>query len=96
MKVIKIGAEWCSGCLVMKPRWQKIEKQLPWLKTEYYDFDEDEKKIKKLGINVQKLPVFIFLHDNEKEIRRLNGEMSEKDLYKVINEIKSEEIHESS
>lgn len=42
MKVLKIGAVWCNGCLVMRPRWQEIEKENPWLKTEYFDFDEDK------------------------------------------------------
>jgi len=25
MKVLKFGAVWCSGCLVMRPRWRSIE-----------------------------------------------------------------------
>ena len=25
MKVLKFGAVWCPGCLVMKPRWKEIE-----------------------------------------------------------------------
>ncbi len=41
MKVLKFGAVWCSGCLVMRPLWQDIEAENPWLKTEYDDFDED-------------------------------------------------------
>jgi hypothetical protein len=28
MHIVKIGAAWCSGCLVMKPRWAEIEKEL--------------------------------------------------------------------
>lgn len=43
MKVIKIGAVWCSEGLVMKPRWLEIEKINPWLETQYLDFDEDKK-----------------------------------------------------
>ena len=45
MKVIKIGAVWCNGCLVMRPRWQEIETENPWLTTEYFDFDQDSTKI---------------------------------------------------
>jgi thiol-disulfide isomerase/thioredoxin len=41
MKVLKFGAEWCTVCLVMKPRWEKIEKTCDWLKTEFYDANED-------------------------------------------------------
>ena len=47
MKVIKIGAIWCNGCLVMKPRWGEIEKKNPWLETEFYDFDESPEIVKK-------------------------------------------------
>jgi len=27
----------------MKPLWEKIEKKIDWLKTEYYDFDANPK-----------------------------------------------------
>jgi len=30
----------------MKSRWEEIENELPWLKTEYLDFDDDIKKNK--------------------------------------------------
>lgn len=39
MKVLKFGAVWCSGCLVMRPRWEKIEKEHAWLETECFDCD---------------------------------------------------------
>ena len=80
MKVIKIGAVWCSTCLVMKPRWQKIEEKFPWLKTEYFDYDEDEAKIKRYGLEAEEIPVFIFLDQKGKELTRLKGERSEKEL----------------
>jgi len=50
MKVIKIGAIWCNGCLVMKPRWLEIENENPWLKTEYLDFDADKEKVSKYDV----------------------------------------------
>lgn len=84
MKVIKIGAVWCPGCLIMKPRWENIEKQLAWLKTEYYDYDQDEEKIKKYRLQEDKLPVFIFLDKNNQEFLRLTGEYSEKKLIEIV------------
>ena len=60
MKLLKIGAVWCPGCLVMKPRLQEIEKEIPELVTEFYDFDKDIEVMKKYSID-HKLPVFIFL-----------------------------------
>ena len=85
MKVLKIGAVWCSGCLIMKPRWADIEKEMPDLITEYYDFDKDKDVMEKYGID-NKLPVFIFLDKDENEILRLTGELDKKELIRIINE----------
>jgi len=84
MKIIKIGAVWCPGCLIMKPRWQEIEKKYLWLKTNYYDFDNDNQKIKKYQIEDNKLPIFIFLDKKNKEFLRLHGEHSKKELIALI------------
>lgn len=88
MKVIKIGAVWCNGCLVMKPRWKEIEEENPWLETEYYDFDEDSEKITQYNVDESKLPIFIFLNKKEEEIFRLTGEIKKDKLVAVINENK--------
>ncbi|MBL7078164.1 thioredoxin family protein [Candidatus Shapirobacteria bacterium] len=84
MKVIKIGAVWCPGCLVMRARWKKIEKENPWLKTEYFDYDADQEKIAEFEIKGEKLPVFIFLSKDKKEFLRLHGEPSKKELVRII------------
>ncbi len=88
MKVIKIGAVWCSGCLVMKPRWEKIEKENSWLVTENLDFDEDSEKVKIYGLDEGSLPTFIFLDKKGKELERLTGEMSKEKLLEVIEKYK--------
>lgn len=87
MKVIKIGASWCSGCLVMGPRWQKIEQDNPWLKTEYLDFDENAEKVKEYEVG-EKLPVFVFLSKDGCEIDRKVGEVSEEEILKLIKKYK--------
>lgn len=87
MKVLKFGAEWCSGCIVMKPRWKEIEEELSWLKTEMYDYDKDKEMVEKWKID-KNLPVFIFLDKEGKEITRLSGEPSKKELLKLIEEHK--------
>lgn len=85
MKILKFGAIWCNGCLVMRPRMAEIEKDNPWLKTEYYDFDQDLEMIKKYKIESGVLPVFIFLDKNNQEIMRLSGEIEKKTLLNYIN-----------
>jgi len=84
MKVIKIGAVWCSSCLVMQPRWQEIETENPWLKTEYLDYDQDENQVKAFKITSDRLPVFIFLDKKGQELTRLSGEYSKPELIKLI------------
>jgi thiol-disulfide isomerase/thioredoxin len=88
MKVIKVGAVWCNGCLVMRPRWTEIEKENPWLETEYYDFDKDKEVVKKYRITNGKLPAFVFLDNQGKEFLRLNGEIEKAEIVKILNENK--------
>ena len=88
MKVIKIGASWCSGCMVMKPRWAKIEKDNPWLATQYFDYDEDKDKLQTYKLDTGKLPTFIFLNKDGEEIERLSGEVEKSKLLELINKYK--------
>jgi thiol-disulfide isomerase/thioredoxin len=86
MKVIKIGAIWCPGCLIMRPRWQDIEKEIN-LDSVYLDYDDDKEEV--LKYNVGKiLPVFIFLDNNGIELTRLIGEVSKKKILETIEEYK--------
>ena len=84
MKVLKFGAVWCAGCLVMRPRWREVEKKHSWLKTEYYDYDKDKKIVDKYDIQGGKLPVFVFLDKKGKEILRKTGELSKRELTEAI------------
>jgi len=84
MKVLKFGAVWCSGCLVMRPRWQEIETEMLELKTEYYDFDKDKQKVKEFKVSDGKLPVFVFVDKKGKELVRVSGEVSKKKLIELI------------
>jgi len=87
MKVLKIGASWCQGCLVMKPRWAEIEQENSWLETEMYDYDEDKETIEKYNIS-KELPCFIFLDKQGNELLRLYGEVEKEKLVAFINEHK--------
>lgn len=87
MKVIKFGAVWCPGCLVMRPMWQEIEKENPWLKNEYYDYDQDKEAVQKWNVD-ETLPTFVFVDKDEKELFRLQGERSKRELLKLLLENK--------
>ena len=88
MKVIKVGAVWCNGCIVMKPRWAEIEKENPELVTEFYDYDEHPEIVEKYQID-ENLPVAIFLDDNGNEMKRLSGEVSKDELLQTIASLQS-------
>lgn len=84
MKVVKINAVWCSGCLVMNKTWKSIlnKYDIETINLDY-DIDEDEVKAYNVG-NI--LPVLIFYKD-DKEVIRVIGEKSEEELIKIIEEI---------
>ena len=88
MKVLKFGAIWCSGCLVMKPIWKEIEEELNWLDTEYFDVDENKEIAKKYDI--VDLPTFVFLDSKEEEIHREVGEIGKESLIEIIDKYKEE------
>lgn len=82
MKVIKIGAMWCPGCIVMHKVWDKINKEYPNIEVKSLDLDMDEEEIKKYNIG-DTLPVTIFYKDDT-ELERLIGEKKFEDIESVI------------
>lgn len=83
MKVIKIGAMWCPGCIVMHKVWDKINKEYPNIEVKSLDLDMDEEEVKKYNIG-DTLPVIIFYKDDT-ELERLIGEKKFEDIESVIN-----------
>jgi thiol-disulfide isomerase/thioredoxin len=72
MKIIKISALWCPGCIIVDKNVDKIIKEYPSIELIEYDYDFDSEEVKKYNVgNV--LPVLIFIN-NEIEIDRIIGE----------------------
>ena len=69
-------------CLVMRPIWEEIEAEMPGLKTEYFDIDENPEVREKYGI--KDVPIFIFLDKDGNEILRLEGLQNKEELVKII------------
>lgn len=84
MKLIKIGAIWCSGCLVMNKVWNKLIKEYNF-SYETYDIDMDEDEVEKYNVG-EKIPVFIVM-ENDKEIKRFIGEYSYSDMVNNLREV---------
>lgn len=77
MKVIKIGAIWCGGCLVTNKAWTRLLKDYSF-EYEELDFDIDEDVVKKYNPG-DKLPLFIII-DKDVEISRFCGEFNYDEL----------------
>ena len=82
MKIIKIGAIWCPGCLVMNKIWNKINKDYD-LDIIELDYDMNSNEVVKYNVG-KVLPVIIFMDDEGIELERLVGEQKEDKLRNLI------------
>lgn len=83
MRIIKIGAVWCPGCLVMKKVWNKITNDYPDLEIVNLDYDMNSNEVQKYEAG-KVLPIIIFLDKDGHELERLIGEQSEDTLRRMI------------
>ena len=83
MKIIKIGAIWCPGCLIMKKVWKNILNDYPDLDITELDYDMDNEEVNKYNVG-KVLPVIIFLDNQDKELTRLIGEQKENSIKSYI------------
>ena len=84
MKLIKISSVWCPSCIIMQSRYQEIVKDYN-LEIEEFDYDMDTEIIEKYEIG-DILPVVIVLNE-DKEITRIIGEKSKKELIKIFGDL---------
>ena len=82
MQIIKIGAVWCPGCLVMNKIWNNILKNND-LDIIELDYDMDSEEVSKYNVG-QVLPVIIFVDKDGLELERLVGEQKENKIIEVI------------
>ncbi len=85
MKIIKINAMWCPGCLISKSIWNDIETEFPNNEYISLDYDMDEEEVNKYNVG-DILPVVILIKD-DKEIKRIIGEKSKKEILDEIGDI---------
>ncbi len=83
MRIIKIGAVWCPGCLVMKKVWNKITNDYPNLDIVNLDYDMNSNEVQKYEAG-KVLPIVIFVDEDNHELERLIGEQSEDTLRRMI------------
>lgn len=91
MRVVKINAIWCSGCLIMNKVWNNILSKYD-IETVELDYDIDEEEVMKYEPgNI--LPVFIFF-EGDKEFLRITGEIKESEMINKILEVG--DLHEKN
>lgn len=81
MKIIRISAIWCSSCIIMKSRFNDVVKNKD---IEIVNLDYDIDDIEEYNVG-EILPVFIKIKDG-KEVNRLIGEHSKKEIESFIGE----------
>lgn len=84
MEIIKIGAMWCPGCIVMKKTFKQIEEDFN-IKIKSLDLDFDEEEVSKYNVG-DTLPVIIVNKDG-KEVKRIIGEKSYQELKSLLEEV---------
>jgi thiol-disulfide isomerase/thioredoxin len=82
MTVVRFTAVWCPSCLIMKSRWRVFFRDHPGFEIVDYDYDDDSDAVSAYGIG-DVLPVMILV-DGGREILRLVGEKSTKELEKLF------------
>ena len=87
MKIIKIGAIWCPGCLVMKKIWKNILNDYPDLNIIELDYDINSEEVKKYNPG-KVLPIIIFQDESDNELERLIGEQKENTIRTIIDKYK--------
>lgn len=87
MKIVKIGAMWCPGCIVMHKVWAQIEKEYDGIEIVTYDLDMDSEEVEKYEVG-STLPVIIFYKDDV-EYKRLIGEKKYGDIETIILEMRN-------
>ena len=84
MKIVKISAIWCGGCLVMNKVWKKLKENFDYEFIEL-DYDMDEEEVQKYSPG-ELLPVFI-IYNEDKEVGRITGELSYEEMLERIKEV---------
>lgn len=81
MKAIKFYAEWCQPCKTLT---QVIKNAGDKITTPIIEMDIDAEMMTAIGYNVRSVPTIVLIDDNEKEIKRQVGMMTEEQLLEFL------------
>lgn len=81
MKAIKFYAQWCQPCKTLT---EVIKTAGDKITTPIVEMDIDEEMMTAVTYNVRSVPTMILLDENEKEIKRQVGMMTEQQLVEFL------------
>ncbi|MFA7662997.1 MAG: thioredoxin family protein [Patescibacteria group bacterium] len=82
MKILKFGATWCPGCVVMGPRLEEIKTQNPDIEIEMIDTDQNPELAEKY--DVRDLPTLVYLDKNGVELEKQHGILPKEKINEAI------------
>lgn len=80
MKVLKFGANWCSGCNALS----KVIKDAV-IKAELVEVDIDKDNVMAAKYGVRGVPLCVVVDDEGKELRRKVGVMTKEQFEQFVN-----------
>jgi thiol-disulfide isomerase/thioredoxin len=87
-KILLVTAIWCPSCLIMRPRYEQYVKANDDVILIEKDYDNDQKELSVYQLK-RKLPAAIIFNE-DKEINRIVGEKSKRQLLKLLNKYLNE------
>jgi len=84
-KVVIISAVWCHACLTMRKRNKALKEKYPDWTWVDYDLDLDDELVEPLKVG-KLIPVYI-IYENDIEVKRIAGEMSQDALESELNHV---------
>lgn len=86
MKIVKISALWCPACLITNNNLNKLLEKYKDIEVVNFDYDYDDIS----EFNVGDVLPELIIYKDDKEIKRLVGEKSLKELEEVVGELYEE------
>lgn len=81
MRIIRIGALWCSSCVVTYKEFKKLMKDYPEFEYQELDYDMDDISEYRVGTILPEIIIY-----DKKEIGRIIGEKKEEDIILYLKE----------
>jgi thioredoxin 1 len=85
INIVKIGAEWCGPCRMVKPILEKVSETAEGFQIG--DLDADKQKELTMSLGVRSIPT-TFFYKNGEQVEKIVGMFTEEKLLSTIDELK--------